>query len=160
MQLFEGLSWVSKEIRSATLSAFATRGAFIFNVAQPLVAAALLGVYGSHKVQVALGVLCVIYTGLVVYGSLHRPFRPLYTSTCVHLMFYWWDWFPNAVPLFNLIFLISLFCIQPQKLAFMLSAYGALALLISRKLYACSWGSIWCWLIALAPVATLLFLYA
>ena len=158
MQFFEGVSWVSKDVRSSVLSTLATRGAFVFNVAQPLVAAWLLGAQAPLRVRATLGVLCVIYAGLVVRGTLNRPFRDLYTATCQHLTLYWWNWFPSALPLFNLIFLISFSCIFPRKLALFLMAYGALALYISSKLYTCSYGSMWCWLVAFAPVATLLFL--
>jgi len=160
MQFFEGFSWVSKEIRSPWLSSFATRGAFLFNTAQPLVAAALFGAYATPTMQKVLGVLCVLYTGLIVHGTMNRTFRNLYSSTCTHLTLYWWDWFPFALPLFYAIISISFLSVIPKKLGRFLIGYSGLTLLISLLMYHCSYGSMWCWLVAFAPVATLMFLRA
>jgi len=160
MQLFEGLSWIGKSIRSPHLSFVATVGAFLFNVTQPLFSTAVMFSNMSTPIQYVAVVLCTVYTGLVIKGSWNKKFLPLYSSTCRHLQLYWWSkWVDkSAYFLFCILFLIS--AITYPTLGPFLVAFLFVTGALSANMYRCSYGGIWCWFAAFGPVATYLYLHA
>ena len=60
MQLFEGLSWISKETNNIQLSRFSTIMAFVFNVLQPIVAG-LLCILVNKKVKYIIQNIRIYY---------------------------------------------------------------------------------------------------
>ena len=75
MQLFEGLSWISKETNNHSLSVFSTYGAFIFNMLQPImVALCCIFLTTSNVIKYILISLVGIYLLMILfqYKSLIR----------------------------------------------------------------------------------------
>ena len=161
MQLFEGLSWVSKETHDTNLSDFATKGAFIFNVLQPIVVALLcILVSDSSLVKYTLSALIIVYAMFVLSSSTSLS-QPLYknSDTCHHLQLYWWNNFTEWVfILYMIILIVSCLSIKPLSLGIAQLSYIIVTLILSAWLYPCTYGSIWCWFAAFAPLATYLYL--
>jgi hypothetical protein len=165
MQLFEGLSWVSKETKSSTLSDFSTKCAFVFNVLQPVVAALLvLSITESTRVKYALSLLSAVYLVVLLYSVASTSFAaPMYSNsdTCRHLQLYWWGQFSIWVFIFYMIlFGCACLSIAPPHLGRVQYAYIVATLLLSLWLYPCTYGSIWCWFAAFAPLVMYLYLQA
>jgi len=160
MQLFEGLSWISKEEHNTGLSEFSTKGAFIFNILQPIVVALLcILVSDSSLVKYTLSALLVIYLTFVL-SSPQSLDAPLYENdTCRHLQLYWWSHFSSWVFIFYMIILIvSCLSLKPLRLGIVQLSYIIITLILSSWLYPCTYGSIWCWFAAFAPLGTFLYL--
>jgi hypothetical protein len=164
MQLFEALSWISHEMKNSFLNSIATYGAFLLNVSQPVFIATLASTIASPPTKWILGILCLIYTGIIVKNSVGKKFHSLYTKSCNHLQLYWWkDWFnPTkhsiAFPLYAIILLLSFLCLKSKGLALFQIIYIAVTFTLSVVLYHCSYGGIWCWFSAFGPLATFLYL--
>ena len=163
MQVFEGLSWVSKETKSTELSNFSTKCAFVFNVLQPVVAALLcLSITESPHMKVALVGLSVVYLVVLLYSVSSTSFNdPLFanSATCRHLQLYWWGQFSFWVFVFYMLLLAcACYSIVPLHLGGVQFAYIAVTLVLSGWLYPCTYGSIWCWFAAFAPLFTYYYL--
>ena len=163
MQLFEGLSWFSREINYPELSDFSTKGAFVFNVLQPVFVALLcICITGSSRVKCTLVTLSVMYLVALLYTVCTTSFTsPLYgnSETCRHLQLYWWGHFPGSIfVLYMLLLACSCYSITPSHLGMAQFAYIVISLVVSSWLYPCTYGSIWCWFAAFAPVFTFCYL--
>ena len=163
MQLFEGLSWVSKETNNETLSIFSTKCAFIFNVLQPIAVALLcILISDSNPIKYTLATLIVIYLIILLYSVSTTSFsQPLYENdeTCHHLQLYWWNSFSNWIFIFYIIILtVSCLSLKPLHLGIFQISYIILTFFLSNWIYPCSYGSIWCWFAAFAPLLTYIYL--
>jgi hypothetical protein len=107
MQLFEALSWISHDMKNSFLDSIATYGAFLLNVSQPVFIATLASTIASPSTKWILGILSLIYIGVIVTNSVGKKFHSLYTKSCSHLQLYWWkDWFNTNEP-FSLLYLFK-----------------------------------------------------
>jgi len=164
MQVFEGLSWISKETQNSQLSDFSTRCAFVFNVLQPVFAALLcLGISSSLTVKYMLITLTVMYLTVLLYSvsstSFLSPLFGNYSATCNHLQLYWWEQFSGLVFIFYMILLsCACFSFTPTSLGVVQWTYIIVTFILSHWLYPCTYGSIWCWFAAFAPVFTYCYL--
>jgi hypothetical protein len=162
MQLFEGLSWISKETKDKNLSDFSTKSAFFSNILQPVVVCiAALVLTKNIKLRIFLLTLIISYITYCVIKFKNFNFdKPLYydTDNCKHLRLYWWDFDnSNKLFIFYMILLILGFLSFPTKsLAVLTILYIVATLLLSRNLYPCSTGSLWCWFAAFAPIYTII----
>jgi hypothetical protein len=165
MQLFEGLSWISKEIQSSELSHFSTKCAFIFNVLQPIVAALLcMTLTDSSVMKYSLIALTMVYMVFLLYSASSTSFSDSLfgnSDTCHHLQLYWWGNFSSWVFIFYII-LVTLAClsIKPLRLGIVQITYIVCTLILSNWLYPCTYGSIWCWFAAFAPLLTYFYIKA
>jgi len=164
MQLFEALSWISKNTQNNTLSKFSTLGAFIFNVLQPIVAGLLcILISESTTIKYTLSILMILYIMILFYYVSDTSFEnPLYNNeeTCHHLQLYWWSGFSILVFILY-ISIISISCLSllPLRFGIFQLSYIIITLLLSIWLYPCTYGSIWCWFAAFAPILTFLYLF-
>lgn len=162
MQLFEGLSWVSKENDNKNLSDFSTKSAFFSNILQPVaVCIGALIIAKSIGLRVLLSILIVSYITycIIIFKNINLT-KPLYYNSekCKHLTLYWWDDknYKNILIMFYLtLVIIGYLCFPTKSLGVLLILYIISTLLLSRNLYPCSTGSLWCWFAAFAPVYTL-----
>ena len=164
MQLFEGMSWISKENQDNKLSDFSTKCAFVFNVLQPVFAALLcLSITDSPEVKYTLVALSVLYLSVLLYSvsstSFSNPLFGNYSDTCNHLQLYWWGQFNGLVFVLYMVLLASsCYAFTPLRLGLVQFAYIVLTFILSNWLYPCTYGSIWCWFAAFAPVFTYCYL--
>ncbi len=168
MQIFEGLSWVAKDLKNKALDLFSSKSAFLFNISQPVLLAAMVGFTQPLSVQTNLALLCSFYLFFIVKGSWNKTFKPLHSTSCTHLQLYWWkEWFSDmhkqirysiAFVLYNVISFCS-FLFLP-KVGYFIVLWFFFTMTLSKVLYYCSYGGTWCWFAALSPLATLVFLKA
>jgi hypothetical protein len=157
MQIFEGLSWISKETNNKSLSIFSTYGAFIFNILQPIIFG-ICCIYMTTSIvtKYILIILMGIYLLMILfqYKTLQLD-KDLYkdADTCHHLVLYWWDKI-NIFPIYILLLIIGCLSIEPLWLGISQLGYIFITLIISTIVYPCSYGSIWCWFAAFAPLFT------
>lgn len=169
MQLSESLAWKSQpenlnedpNIKNK-ISAYS---ALIFNLTQPIILAFGLLLITNVSMQFkVLGVsIAMLYICWVIYSlNISPEFNKLTpsSSSCKHLDLYWW----SQLPLSSIIYVFAMFSIillllRPFSLAVFEVGYIALALLISSTIYTCGAGSMWCWLVAFAPLATGIYWY-
>ena len=154
MQFFEALAWRDQEC--GNLNRFATKGALIANVTQPIVACLLLIFVSpaSNSCKAAAAILTLLYTAYIIYelrGGIgkYNCLRP--ATACHHLDLAWWKDI-SALPYMIALFGVIILLVRPFSLALMLGGYVALALLLSVHFYHCGAGSIWCWFVAALPL--------
>lgn len=163
MQLFEGLSWISKETNNERLSEFSTKGAFLFNVLQPVIVSLLcIMISESIPLRITLSILIFVYVIVLLYSVLSTSFSAsLYehSDTCQHLQLYWWGQFsPWVITLYTILIVVSCLSFTPLRIGLFQLGYILLTFLLSSWFYACTYGSIWCWFAAFAPFFTFLYL--
>jgi hypothetical protein len=163
MQLFEGLSWVSKETNDERLSSISTIGAFVFNVLQPVIVSLLcIMISESTPLRILLSILICIYTIVLLYSVSSTSFSSsLYeqSDTCHHLQLYWWGKFsPWVFVFYNILIVVSCLSFTPLRLGLFQLGYIFLTFFLSSWFYACTYGSIWCWFAAFAPLCTFIYL--
>lgn len=153
MQLFEALAWRDQECGS--LNKFATNGALIANVLQPLFICFLFITFTptSQTVKMLALAIAFAYISYVVYSlnnsGEYTCLRP--SKECSHLNLYWWknmNGFIYCLALFSIMLLL----IRPMNLALITTGYIAFTLLFSIMFYSCSVGSLWCWFTSFAPI--------
>lgn len=164
MQVFEALAWRTQSRPGSRLHSFATNGAMIANVMQPIVVGlvflALLG--GSMPYKLAAVVLMVGYVAWLIYSLNTSPnvssLQP--KEGCTHLNLSWWDNFSfkginGAVPYLVCLFGLLILLLRPLGLMWFEASYIFVTLIISAYFYSCGTGSMWCWLAAFAPLFTM-----
>ena len=153
MQLFEALAW--RDQQCGTLNRFATNGALIANLTQPIMLCMLFITFSSAaqelklmSLAIAFGYICyVLYT--LNKTDKYTCLRP--SESCTHLDLYWWK---NTSGIIYTITLLSimLLLIRPMPLAVVVSGYIGFTLLASLLFYSCGAGSMWCWFTSMAPI--------
>ena len=133
MQIFEGLSWISKETNNKSLSIFSTYGAFIFNILQPIIFG-ICCIYMTTSIvtKYILIILMGIYLLMILfqYKTLQLD-KDLYkdADTCHHLVLYWWDKI-NIFPIYILLLIIGCLSIEPLWLGISQLGYIFITLII------------------------------
>lgn len=163
MQLFEGLSWISKENEYKKLSDFSTKSAFFSNILQPVavcIGALMLAKTIGLKVILSILIVSYIIYCIIIFKNFNFT-KPLYYNSekCKHLSLYWWndEKYKKTLFTFYLILVIFGYLSLPTKsLGILLILYIISTLLLSKNLYPCSTGSLWCWFAAFAPIYTLI----
>jgi hypothetical protein len=159
MQLFEGLSWISKEKNDKELSEFSTRCAFVFNMLQPVVAGLVCMSVRDTKLKYHISILILIYIGIVLYSSSSNDLtKSLYDdNSCNHLQLYWWKHFSISVFILYIIIIVLSYG-SLKRIGIIQLSYIFVTLFLSAWIYPCTYGSMWCWFVALAPLLTYLLL--
>jgi len=153
MQLFEALAW--RDQNCGSLNKFATNGALIANLTQPLMVCMVFLTYSpvpqKYKL-LALGI-AFAYISYVLYklnqSDEYTCLRP--SKTCTHLDLYWWKNLSGLIYCAAL-FSIMLLLIRPIKLALFVTSYISITLLLSVLFYSCGAGSMWCWFTSFSPL--------
>jgi len=158
MQFFEALAWHDQ--KCGPLNTFATNGAMIANLTQPIIVCMLFIVNAelSDSFKYTALTICLAYISYILYklnkGPNYTCLEP--SDSCSHLDLYWWKNISGVVYCIVL-FAMMLLLIRPFNLAVFVSAYIFITLIISLIFYSCGAGSIWCWFTSFAPVAIALF---
>jgi len=158
MQFFEALSWKSLETGSRKLGNFATYGAYVFNVLQPIVAVAILWRLATedHPAKKWALALSAIYIVVMIHQFPYPP-KDMYMEGCENLQLYWWRRvYTYAVPLYLAIMALACTMIKPLSLGMSQYAYMIVTLIISNQIYQCGTASVWCFFVVLAPLYTIL----
>jgi len=154
MQVFDALAWHDPTCGSS-LNMIATRGAFLANVTQPIIAYFLL-MYISKSSQfekVAATVVVFLYIMWVINGATNVNITCLKNSdTCANLQYYWWSgitpvWFYHIS-----LILIVLLLLKPFSLAVAITTIICMTFIISFIFYSCGVGSVWCFIAAFVPI--------
>ena len=152
MQLFDFMAW--EDPNCGKINEFATKGAFIQNMLQPVIVMLLLLFFTDIKNKMSKGIvniLLVFYIGYIFfklyYNKTAKPITCLKPSkTCKHLQYDWWyiiDQYPIFIYLIPIVASLLLL-LRSTKLAIIMSVYFTLSFLISGKFYACGLPSIYC----------------
>ena len=171
MQIFEALSWRSQTNRSSLTHFWASNGAFLANVTQPIVVGLLcLALFKNTSTKAKLIAVAVMlgYIIWLIYKS--NKISPVGELTpnpdCSHLNLSWWDKMSfeigdatvhGAVPYFICLYSVLFLLLRPTNLMLFSMCYITVAFLISACMYTCGTGSVWCWLAAFAPLFTWLY---
>lgn len=170
MQLFEGLAWRTQNAKTSRLHFWATQGALIANVMQPIVVGllclALLG--GTTRVRTFAILLMGAYMMWLIWNLNNSPAFTVLTPKegCTHLNLAWWDSFSKnmkgingALPYLVCLIGVIVLLLRPMDLMIFELAIILITLLISSVFYSCGVGSMWCWLVASAPLLTGIYWY-
>ena len=168
MQLFEAFVWQnqpsnglqSKPLDCNNTNKWATKGAYLANITQPIVFAIVLFVIKgdtlSQEAKIAAGSILTGYILWLLYASNKIPEVNCLTpnNKCHNLTYYWWNQFPgNAFVYLAALILLILIMVKPINFAVMQLSYILVTLWVSTMFYSCgSPGSMWCWLAAFAPL--------
>ena len=161
MQFFEALIWRNKECNK--LNKFASIGAFIANITQPLVVflALLFLTKQSNKFKIVGGIAVFIYLSYVFVNFNKNSIECVKPrKECRHLEY---GWFSKEQKTYEgLLYLIALFSLlllaKPSKI-FMPQFFLILGTFILANItqLKCGLASTWCWLAAFAPIFTYLY---
>lgn len=152
MQLFDFIAW--KDPNCGKLNMFATKGAFIQNMLQPVIVMLLLLYFTKIKNKISKGIvniLLVFYISYIFYSLYYNKLpksitclKP--TKNCKHLQYDWWNNigdYPIFVYLIPIV-ISFLLLLSSSKLAIIHSLYFIISFLISGLFYACGLPSIFC----------------
>jgi hypothetical protein len=164
MQLFDYMAW--KDQKCGFLNQFATKGAFIQNMLQPIVVMLILLFFTKNKSRISAGIvngLLVVYISYIFYQLYYEKTPKAVTclkpsEKCKHLQYDWWRNI-GVYPIF--IFLIPivaslLLLLNSYKFAMAHSLYLVLAFVISGLFYACGVPSMFCLFAVGGPFLNLL----
>ena len=164
MQLFDFMAW--KDPNCGIMNEFATKGAFIQNMLQPVVVMLLLLYFTESKNKTSKGIvniLLVIYISYIFYKLYYNNSPKSITclksnEKCKHLQYDWW-WNIGDYPIFiHLIPIILSFLLllSSTKFSIIHSLYIVMSFLISGKFYACGLPSMFCLFATGGPLLNLL----
>jgi len=152
MQLFDFMAW--KDPRCGKINEFATKGAFVQNMLQPVVIMLILLYLTKVDNKMSKGIvnlLLVFYIGYIFYklyyNNKSKPITCLKpTEACKHLQYDWWyniDRYPIFVYLIPIVasFLLLL---NSTKFSIIHAVYFLMSFIISGKFYACGLPSMFC----------------
>ncbi len=164
MQLFDFFAW--KDVTCGKLNEFATKGAFIQNMLQPVVVMLLLLHYTKNENKTSKGlvnIVLVFYIGYICNKLYYNKsptsitcLKP--TENCKHLQYDWWKNIGDY-PIF--IYLIPivisfLLLLRSTKFAIIHSVYFILSFLASGLFYACGLPSMFCLFAIGGPILNLI----
>jgi hypothetical protein len=164
MQLFDFLAW--KDSSCGKLNQFATKGAFIQNMLQPVAVMLLLLYFTESKDMGKKGLVnlaLIVYIGYIFYKLYYNTtpksitcLRP--TEKCKHLQYDWWKNigdYPIFIYLIPIV-LSFILLLGSAKFAVVHSVYFLSSFLISGKFYACGLPSMFCLFATGGPLLNLL----
>jgi len=164
MQLFDFFAW--KDSMCGKLNEFATKGAFVQNMLQPVVVMLLLLYFTKIENKISKGIvniLLVFYISYIFYKLYYNKspksikcLRP--TETCKHLQYDWWNNIGDySIFIYLIPIVISfLLLLSSTKFAIIHSVYFIMSFIISRTFYACGLPSIFCLFATGGPILNLL----
>ena len=154
MQLFDALAWHNPDCNSK-LNQFATKGAFLANVTQPIVAFLLLFLISSspQPEKIISIVVVLFYILWVISCSTKVKLTCLKKGVgCSNLDYNWWNYLqPAFIYHFSLV-LIILLLVRPFKLGFAVAGIIVATFVVSALYYRCGVSSVWCFFAAFIPL--------
>lgn len=160
MQLFDALAWRNEDCNS-TMNKVATKGAFLANVTQPIVAFLLLIVLLSGSTsQIEKGIVAIVilfYTMWLLNGTMNVKMTCLKKGDgCSNLNYYWWNDLQPVFMYFISLILVLLILIKPLKLSLYVCGIIMAMFAISTIYYGCGVASTWCFFAAFIPLFNVL----
>jgi hypothetical protein len=165
MQLFDFIAWKDPECKS--YNKIATKGAFVFNILQPIVFIIILLIFSQVESKISkiiVGCLLLFYTGFIIYKiyySTETPIDCLKPSiNCKNLYYKWWKNIGDyGIIAYTIPIIISiLLLVKSFKFSLIHSIYFIITLLISNKYYSCGTASMWCLFATGGPILNYLLL--
>lgn len=164
IQLFDYMAW--KDQKCGLLNQFATKGAFIQNMLQPIFIMLVLLYFTKNKSRLSTGIvngLLVFYISYIFYQLYYEKTPKSITclkpsEKCKHLQYDWWKNI-GVYPIFIfLIPIISSFLLLLDSTNFALahSLYLVLSFVLSGLFYACGVPSVFCLFAVGGPFLNLL----
>ena len=150
MQVFDALGWRNPS------SQFATKGAMIANITQPLLVFLVL-VFASPvsapRKQIAL-ILMMAYLGLACVSLQPDKYNKLAPAKgCKNIDYSWWKDIPAGGIVYTISIVASIFLlIDDTVIASVQGGFILLGLVMSMMFYRCGTASVWCWMAAFAPL--------
>jgi hypothetical protein len=164
MQLFDFFAWTDS--MCGKLNEFATKGAFIQNMLQPVVVMLLLLYFTKNNNKISKGIvniLLVFYISYIFYKLYYNKspksitcLRP--TEKCKHLQYDWWSNigdYPIFIYLIPII-ISFLLLLSSSNFAIIHSLYFIMSFIISGMFYACGLPSMFCLFATGGPILNLL----
>jgi hypothetical protein len=159
MQFFEALAWRNQNC--GNLNKFATNGALIANLTQPIILCLLLLIFSqvSIKNKIISMIIIIFYICYIIYSlnknNNYNCIKP--NNNCNHLDLYWWKNINGYIYCITLLSILLLL-IRPIKLSIFISGYIFLTLFISILFYSCGAASIWCWFVSFFPLVLIFYI--
>jgi hypothetical protein len=164
MQLFDFFAWLDS--RCGKLNEFATKGAFIQNMLQPVVIMLLLLYFTKNNNKISNGIvniLLVFYISYIFYKLYYNKSPKSITclrstEKCKHLQYDWWNNigdYPIFIYLIPII-ISFLLLLSSTKLAIIHSLYFIISFMISGLFYACGLPSMFCLFATGGPLLNLI----
>ena len=153
MQLFEAIIWTNQDC--GRWNKFASIGAFIANISQPIFVAVCLmaTIQSAWYLKLIISILLcgyIIYMATAQYKTIDCT-RP--SKKCASLEYRWWD-LVSAWPYLILLLAAYLLLLRPLSFSVMQVGWILLTLLVAILTRKGAVGSMWCFLAAFAPVLT------
>lgn len=158
MQIWDALAW--KSINNPSQRRLSAKGAYIFNVLQPIATGLFLLLVSPnslYKKCLAIIVMLLYISWLLVKMPYDVDTELKPSANCSHLDYRWWREGGSSLNgKVYLISLITLICLLlPVKLAILMSSYILITLAISMRYYSCGAPSIWCWMVVVGGLTSL-----
>ena len=163
MQLFDFMAW--KDSICGKLNEFATKGAFIQNMLQPVVVMLLLLYFTKNNNKISEGIvniLLVFYISYIFYKLYYNKSPKSITclkpsEKCKHLQYDWWNNIGDYPIFIYLIPIVASFLLllSSSKFAIIHSLYFIMSFLISGIFYACGLPSMFCLFATGGPILNL-----
>lgn len=163
MQVFEALMWRDQDC--GKLNKFATTGAYVANIMQPIIVFIVLIVVCNPPLpyKITASVVISVYTCYML-AQVFRMKPDNCTQKCEtgkdckHLYYKWWDKMKagGIIYVIALVAVILLLC-RPIWFGLFEVGYILLTLLFASRFFGRSTASTWFWLAVFAPLFTILF---
>ena len=163
MQFFEALMW--RDQKCGKLNKFATTGAYVANIMQPIVIFIVLIVACNPPApyKIVAGIVVAVYACYMLANAFRMESQPCTEQcedgkNCKHLYYKWWDKMKagGLIYVLAIVALILLLC-RPIWFGIFEVGYILLTLLVASRFFGKSTASTWCWLAAFAPLFTIFF---
>jgi hypothetical protein len=163
MQIFEAMAWNSQDSPDANQTSAGL--AMMANVTQPIfvlmvLLATMKDIPVTYK-QVSLLITFVYVCWLTFQINKIDTIKDLKPKEdCGHLDLNWWRKFDGKyIPYLITLFTVMILLLRPLGFMTLNVIYIAATLLLSRFVYTCGSGSMWCWFATFAPIVLGIYLY-
>ncbi len=170
VQVFEAIAWRSQGTPSTNF--WAAQGAMIATTLQPIIVGVvfLALLRGKQAYRSAAVILMLVYVSWLAYSMNTSPTitKLVPAEGCTNLNQSWWESFSfkvfgykihGGIPYLACLFCLMFLLLRPLGLMYFEITYLVVSLLVSSYVYSCGTGSMWCWMAAFAPLATMGYLY-
>lgn len=158
MQVFDAIAWKNQNCNR--LNKISSRLSYIANITQPIIVY-LVGISISKNIEQKFKYIASIFILLYIIQILYQSrdikdikcLKP--KKNCNNLNYYWWN---NINSIGYLIVLPILFFTLYRPLPFVLVNLAVIyiALALSKIFYSCGVASMWCWMVACAPIINMI----
>jgi hypothetical protein len=154
MQLCEAFIWHDQNC--GEINKFATKGAFIFNITQPIVVFLVcINMFTiDPEIKYLASFIILMYICYMLYSS-NKNNEYICTknsNTCFHLELPWWNNIISSVFYIGTLISISLLIFKPLNTAIAIVMFLLFTLFLSSVFYSCGAPSMWCWLVVPFPI--------